>query len=900
MSWPILTTKLYTPSPRPELVVRPRLLERLNAGLHHKLTLISAPAGFGKTTLVSDWLASCEREVAWLSLDEADSDPKRFLTYLLAALQTIEASLFAGVMASLASPQSPATETILTMLLNEMDRVENKLIFVLDDYHLVDAKEVDDMLTFLLEHLPSHLHLVITTREDPQLPLPRLRARDQLTELRASDLRFMPHEAADFLNRMMDLSLSAEEVESLESRTEGWVAGLQLAALSVQARDSRSEFIKSFAGDNRYVVDYLVEEVLQRQSREVKDFLLQTSILNQLNASLCDAVSERKNSGDILDKLERGNLFLIPLDDKRQWFRYHHLFAEVLYAHLRQEQEESVAILHGRASAWYEGQGLQADAIHHALAANDTERAADLIECAWAEMDRSLQFATWLRWLKALPEDVVAVRPVLRIGYAWALLDGGELEAGEAELHKLELWLETTSINDMVIADEAQFQALPITIAEAHAYGAQSRGDTKSTVKYMREVLELLPEDEVFRRASATSLLALAQWVRGELAAAHKTFSESMHALTKAGHELMGVVAPFFLADIRQAQGRLGDAKTTCKTALELAEKSGGIVPGMNELHVGLSEVALEQGDITEAETLLLRAKALGEGAVIPGTKYRWFVAMAQVKVAQEDFGAALELLDEAERWFIRTPISNLRSIDAIRARVWLRRGDLDKAQSWLHERGLIPQDELSYLLEFEHITLVRFLIAHYQRGQTLSPLHKANGLLKRLLQPAEAQQRAGSLIELYILQALVHEAQGDSGAGLEPLNQAMTLAEPEGYVRMFIGEGKPMLKLLSEAKTQGVMPGYATKLLATLKDAEFKLEAASSYLPAQSLLEPLSERELEVLRLIAQGFSNREISKRLYRALSTIKGHNRNIFGKLQVQNRTEAVARARELGLL
>src|SRR5215207_1891511 len=389
MSTPILTTKLYVPPPRPHAVLRPRLTGRLNEGLHRKLTLISAPAGFGKTTLLGEWVAGCERLAAWLSLDEADSDPTRFLAYLVAALQTIAPNIAEGVLGALQPPQPPPTESILTVLLNEVTTVEDEFVLVLDDYHLIDATAVDDALAFLIEHLPPRMHLVIATREDPNLPLARLRARGQLSEVRAADLRFAPDEATEFLTQVMGLNLSEEDIAALETRTEGWIAGLQLAALSMRGREDVPGFIRSFAGDHRYIVDYLVEEVLQRQPERIRNFLLQTSILDRLNGPLCDAVTEKDDGRGMLETLERGNFFVVPLDDKRHWYRYHHLFAEVLHAHLMGERPDQISTLHRRASEWYEHNGLAVDAIRHALAAEDFERAADLIELAVPAMRMS-------------------------------------------------------------------------------------------------------------------------------------------------------------------------------------------------------------------------------------------------------------------------------------------------------------------------------------------------------------------------------------------------------------------------------------------------------------------------------------------------------------------------------
>ena len=399
----ILSTKLFIPPTRPELVHRPRLIERLDEGLHRKLTLISAPAGFGKTTLLSEWVADCERPAAWLSLDDGDNDPSRFLAYLVVALQTIAANFGEGLLGVLQSPQPPPTDSILTTLLNEITTIPDDSVLVLDDYHLIDAKPVDDALTFMLEHLPPQVHLVIATREDPNLPLARLRARGQLTELRVTDLRFSPSEATEFFSQVMGLNLSAEEVTVLETCTEGWIAGLQLAALSIRGREDVPTFIRAFAGDNRYIVDYLVEEVLKRQSERIRHFLLQTSILERLSGSLCDAVTGQEDGRGMLEVLERGNLFVVPLDDKRQWFRYHHLFADVLHAHSMEEQPDQVRTLHLRASAWYEHNGSPSDAIRHALAAEDFERAAGLVELAWPAMHESYQSTTWLGWVKRCP-----------------------------------------------------------------------------------------------------------------------------------------------------------------------------------------------------------------------------------------------------------------------------------------------------------------------------------------------------------------------------------------------------------------------------------------------------------------------------------------------------------------
>jgi LuxR family maltose regulon positive regulatory protein len=947
MSTPILATKLFIPPPRPKAVSRPRLIERLNEGLHGKLILISAPAGFGKTTLVSEWLASSGAPwagiplgaVAWLSLDEGDSDPTRFLTYLVAALQTIAADVGEAVVGLLQSPQPPSTETILTALLNEINTIPDKFVLVLDDYHVIDAKPVDLALAFLLEHLPPQMHLVITTREDPQLPLARYRVRGLMTELRATDLRFTGSEAAGFLKQVMDLDLSAEQVTALETRTEGWIAGLQLAALSMRGRKDVAQFVKAFAGDNRYIVDYLIEEVLQRQPERVRNFLLQTSILERLSGSLCDAVTGQKDSMALLDALERGNLFVVPLDDNRHWFRYHHLFAEVLAAYALQDQPAQVPILHQRASEWYADNGLPADAIRHALAAKDFERAAGLVELVWPVMDGTFQSATWLGWARVLPDMLIRTRPVLNLAYAWAFLNAGELEAAEARLSDVEQWLETLAegnerpevlsarlVAERVIVDEGQFRNLPASIATARSYFTQARGDVAGSVKYGQRALDLLPAEDHLRRGPAAALLALAQWASGDLEVAYRTLADAMANFQKVGNLHFAISGTYGLGDIRMVQGRLHEAIKIYAQVLQLALEQGEpLLRGTADLYMGLSELYREQGNAEAAIQHLLCSEELGEQAALSDWRYRMCRLQACFKETEGDLAGALDLLEEAERRYRRTPVPDVRPLAALKTRVWVAQGRLSEALNWVHEKGLSVDDELSYLREFEHITLARVLIAEYTRDRADRAIRDAMRLLDRLQQAAEVGGRMGNVIEIGVLQALAHQAQGNLAPALVALERALRLAEPEGYVRIFVDAGLPMARLLSAAAAQGIMPDYIGKLLSAFSTVEAEaqprpeqtqnkadLPPASPVQPLiaqrafathplpEPLIEPLSARELEVLQLIAQGLSNSEISERLFLALSTIKGHNRNIFDKLQVQSRTEAVAHARGLGLL
>lgn len=907
----LLTTKLFIPKNRPDLVSRPRLLERMNAGLHRKLTLVSAPAGFGKTTLVSEWIATCDRPVAWLSLEKGDSDPGRFLTYLVAALRTIVENIGEDILGVLQSPQPPLIESILIALINEIAAIQDNFILVLDDYHVLDSKPVDEALAFLLEHLSHQMHLVITTREDPNLPLSRFRARSELTEIRVADLRFTLSEAAGFLNQMMGLELSAEDISALETRTEGWIAGLQLAALSMREQEDVTGFIRAFAGDHRYIVDYLVEEVLLRQTERIRNFLLQTSILGRLSGPLCEAVTGQDGCSMLLESLERSNLFIVALDEKRQWYRYHHLFGDVLRAHLMEEQPDQASILHQRASEWHEHNGSSTDAICHAMAAQNFERAADLVELAWPEMDRRRQSAAWLGWARALPDELVRTRPVLSVGYGWALLDNGDLETAEPRLRDAEQWLGRTSSKsgkadfvEFTVVDREEFQHLPATIAAARAYHALALGDVSGTVQYTRRALDLLPEDEYHRRATPAALLGLASWTSGDLETAEKALTDAMTDYQMAGNILFAITGTFVLADIRVTLGRLRQAFNLYQQSLRLAEGQGKFVRwGTADLYTGLSELFCEQNDLEAATKHLLRSRELGEQAALPRWSFRWYLAQARIKFAQGNLSSALDALDKAERNYVRGPVPDVHPIAAQKARVWVAHGDLAKAQDWAREQSLSADDDLRYLREFEHITLARILIAQFRNTGEERSIIDVTELIERLLGAAKNGGRIGSVIEILVLQALAYEAQDKIDTALASLDRALKLAEPEGYVRIFVDEGKPMARLLFEAATQGITPDYSGKLLDAFETDGENSEDMPSRISSkfsQALIEPLSERELEILQLIAQGLSNREISERIYLAMPTVKGHNRNIFGKLQVKRRTEAVARARELGLL
>lgn len=927
---PLLATKLHIPPAPSNVVLRPWLVDRLNQGLNRKLTLISAPAGFGKTTLISEWANCCghnepQARTAWFSLEDEDRDPARFLTYLVAALRTVEPGIGERVLGSLQSSQPFPVEPILIVLLNDITAISGKIVLVLDDYHVIDSTAVDEAITFLIEHLPPQIHLVITTREDPQLPLARLRAQGQLTELRVADLRFTPFEAADFL-RGMGISLSPEDIASLEERTEGWIAGLQLAALAIQSSQDIPGFILAFAGDHRYIMDYLVEEVLRCQPASIRSFLLQTSILERLNGPLCNAVTGQADGSIQLETLARGNYFVVPLDDQRHWYRYHHLFADVIYAHLKAEQPDQVAVLHQRASVWYEQQGAFSDAIRHALAADDFVRAADMIEQVFPAMSRSRQEHTLLGWLKALPETLIRDRPVLCNLYAGALMQIGEIKGVETWLLAAERWLSLiydghqqldVLPSTMVVANQEEFRRLPGAVAMHRAGQALILGKVDEAIRHAQRVLELAPEDDFLRRGGAAALVGLSFWTLGDLAAARQVYPDSIENLQRAGNLADATGCALALADIVIDQGHLHEAMGIYQQALRVASDHGEpSLRGTADMLVGMSELYFEHNDLSSAIQCLMKAKDQGEHTGLPQNRYRWRVAMAHIRRAQGDLNGAMTLLDEAERLYATDFSPNVRPVTAMKAQIYAEQGLLEEALGWAREQKLSVADNPSYLREYEYFALVRILLACYRRDRVQNVISEAILLLDRLLKAAETGGRVRSVIEIRILQALIRHEEGDNHAALIPLQQALALAEPEGYVRIFVDKSLPMEHLLRDASFHKYQPDYTRKLLAAFGANHQKGVEPSTPDPTASILsapvpgeaypvttafvEPLSQRELEVLRLFRTELSGPEIAQELMVALSTVRTHTKSIYSKLNVSNRRVAVRRAIELHLI
>jgi LuxR family maltose regulon positive regulatory protein len=882
MPTPILATKLYIPPLRPNVVIRPRLLERLNEGLHRKLTLISAPAGFGKTTLVSEWVEGIEQPTAWLSLDEGDNDPTLFLTYLVAALQTIAATLGEGVLGVLQSPQPPPTESILTALLNDLTTISDQFVLVLDDYHVIDAKPIDHALTFLLDHLPPHMHLVIATREDPPLPLARLRVGGHLTELRAADLRFTAAEAGEFLNPVMGLHLSAADIAALENRTEGWIAGLQLAALSMQGQKDVTGFIQSFTGSHHFVLDYLVEEVLQQQSESVQTFLLRTSILDRLCGPLCDAVLlDPSASGQAtLEYIERANLFIVPLDNERRWYRYHHLFADLLRQRLYQRSASStgdevgdVTELHSRASVWYEDHGLEIEAFHHAANANDVARAERLIEGEGMPLQFRGAGAPVLNWLESLPKTALDARPSLWVTYASTLLFGGQHTAVEQKLQAAEAALQGTEPDDRTTDLVGRIASMRATLAVI-------QHDVETIITQSRRALEYLHPDNLPVRTATTWTLGYAYQLQGNRAAASQAYTEVISIGKSFGDSIYTIAATINLGQLQEADNQLSLATRTYRRVLQLAGDPPQ--PIACEAHLGLARIYYQWNDLDAAQQHGQQCLQLTRQMESVDTFASYEVLLARLKLAQGDVSGAAAVLDEAEAFVRRHSfVFRMPEVAAAQVLILLHQGHLAAA---------------AHVAQTHDLPISQARV-HLAQGDTSAALV----VLEQLRQQAEAKGWADERLKVMVLQAVALHMNGEKDKAVHLLCDALALAAPGGFIRLFVDEGPPMAQLLSEAEAIGMLPDYTGKLLAVLEaDAQKRENTSSLPPPAQPLIEPLSPRELEVLHLMAAGLSNQEICERLFLALSTVKGHNRNIFGKLQVQRRTEAVARARELGLL
>jgi len=898
----LLGTKLHAPRRRRRLVPRRRLTDRLASDHRPALTLVSAPAGFGKTTLLSDWFESAQptgsSNAAWLSLDAGDSDPARFGAYLVEALRPIVS--IAG--AEAAAQNSQALHAVVAALLDDLGIVDTEIVLVVDDYHWIDDIEIHEAVSFLVDHAPSNFHLVVATRSDPPLPLARWRASGDLLEIRAADLRFTTDEAAAYFHDSMDLHLTPADVGALETRTEGWIAALQLAALSLQGREDIAAFIDTFTGDDRFVLDYLLEEVLERQPDAVRRFLLETSVLERLNGPLCDAVTGTSGGKARLEQLDRSNLFLVPLDDRRHWYRYHHLFADVVRARLLDEDPQLMPQLHRRASDWYDAHHEPSEAISHAMAGGHVERAAQLIEVVAPAMRQSRQEGTLRRWLEALPDEVFADRPVLAIALAAARMATGDTKGVESLLRLVEVALERSAPAPIVF-DLELFDRLPAQVSVLRAALALLAGDAAGTIRHATRALELVEATDHYRRASANALLALAHWTAGDLDTAVRRYTEAIDGLIAVDHLADMLGCSLALADIQIAQGRLLDATRTFESGLRWTSEHLGL-RGAADMHVGLSEVLIERNLLDDADDHLQRSKELGEAAGLPQHAYRWRVTMARLRRARGDLSGALALIEEAAPRYDTDFSPPVRPVAAMRVRVQLALGDLDSARAWAARCGLTVDDELSYVHEYEHITLARVLIAGSVAEHTADGLNKAHQLLARLLAAATAGSRTGSIIEILILQAAAHVACCNTAAAVAALDEALRHAETEGHVRLFLHAGPEVTGLLRSVASRESATPHARRVLAGVDatvDATARAASAARVAPRArtGLVDDLSPRERDVLRLLRSDLSGPAIARELHISLNTLRSHTKSIFTKLGATNRREALRLAAEHGV-
>jgi LuxR family maltose regulon positive regulatory protein len=916
MKTSLLLTKLYIPPPRPNWVRRCRLIERLHTGLTRRLTLISAPAGSGKTTLLSEWVWQVDRPVAWLSLDQDDDDPTRFWRYVIAALQTVDPTVGQFAQAVLESAPSPSINEPVATLINDIATLHVPLILILDDYHTIQTASIHDSLNLLLDHLPSQLHVAIATRADPPLALAHRRGRSELTEIRVRDLRFTLEEATAFLNAHMGLNLAAGDIVALENRTEGWIVGLQMAALSLQNRTplDQRDFVTTFAGDDRYIVDYLVQEVFQHQPPRVQAFLLQTSVLERLCGSLCDAVTGRDDGQEILDYLERANLFTIPLDNRRYWYRYHRLFTDLLRQRLSQSKDKGhIDTLYRRASTWCQHEGLIAEAVSYVLMASDTEYAATLIEQYVLDLFFHSEISLVHSWIKALPGQVVRSRPLLQAICAstTVLLSGysvNSIELAESWLQEAERTI-TIQARDAGDSDvpgrRARGQAAGF-ISNFRAYLSRFRGDAPQVVVDLSQrALDHLPEGEKRFRSALLTNLGYAYLDLGDEDAADRAFSKAKRIGELNDDLFNAAAATREQALIARKRGRLREAAAICREYLRFIDSRGGerdrLIPYAGVVYITLGDILLEWNDLEEAEHLLTQGLNLVRSIAHFITIADGYIALARLRRAQGDVEKALETLEGAE-WLSPAALSR---ITAYRSRLWLAQaeddpGKLARVTQWASEHQVTLENDRYHdpFKHLEQIALYRLLIAQY-RTQGYADLRPLLDCLDRQLYFAKEKSWNEWTIRLLILRALTLYVRGSVDQAIVSLQQALALGEPEGYVRIFLDEGAPLLKLLHEIAARGPATEYVSQLLAAAFDLrEIRPQARPA--PSEILIEPLSSRELEVLRLVAAGDTNPQIAQRLFVTVGTVKKHLTHVFGKLGVKNRVQATARARKLGLL
>jgi LuxR family transcriptional regulator, maltose regulon positive regulatory protein len=904
----LLATKLHVPRPQPGFVPRPRLVQALSQGLARGRVLICAPAGFGKTSLLADWARSDGQPVAWLGLDAGDNDPARFWRYVVAALDQAQPGIAERLGPLLGPPAPRSFEGLVTALINELavQPSQHEVLLVLDDYHLVNSGPVHESVAFLLENLPPGLLVVVSGRADPPLPLARLRARGQLAELRAAELRFTTEEAAALLGAMAGPVLPDTAVVALAARTEGWAAGLQLAALSLRGRTDVAGFVAAFSGSHRFVLDYLADEVLDGQPGPVRAFLLETSVLERLSGELCDAVTGRSGSQAMLHHIERAGLFLVPLDEVRGWWRYHHLFADLLRARLEQDQPGRMQELHRAAAAWSDKHDLGDDAVRHALAAGDAAWAARLVERYVDALLRGSEGVTLRRWLSTLPAEMLRTRPRLCLAQGFNAVVSGQVEVVEPLLDDAERAFAATGSQPPeppVGPPGGVLANVPAGIAFLRAELARLRGDAARAVDWDRQARAQLRESDFFLRTLVRANLAVADWLRGQLGQAERGLAEALAERRAAGEGYLATRVCHDLGQVQRAQGNLDAALATYRQALETAGEVSSQPPHLGIAHVGLAEVLYERDELAAALDHATRGVTLCRQLAFTPPLAAGLAILARIRQAHGDAAAAIAAMSEAGQVELSPQVvALLNPVPAQRARLLLAQGDVMAASQWAKAAGLSPEDEPDYPREPAYLLLARVLLAQDRPGPALA-------LLQRLLATAASQGRIGDVIEIQALRALALAARGDHAGALGALAEAVTLACPPGYVRVFADEGAPMRALLARlsvarkdqrAPARDIDPGYLAGLLRACGQASAAPSSRRAAAALAGMAEPLTDREVEVLRLLAAGRSNQRIAHELVVALDTVKKHVTHVLGKLGAANRTEAVARARQLGLI
>jgi LuxR family maltose regulon positive regulatory protein len=863
-------------------------------GQHGILTLVSAPAGFGKTTLLGEWINNSDKSFVWLSLEDDDNNIKRFFTYLVAALQQIDESIGDGILALLDATGDPPIETLNTLLINNIISMEKEFCLVLDDYHLITNQTIHQAINFLLEHLPRNAHIVISSRVDPPIAISRLRARDQMTEIRPNDLRFIESEAKTFLNDLSGLDLSPEDLSALLSRTEGWITGLQLAVLSMQDRQDKHEFVTAFSGSHHYIIDYLLDEVMANQSQEVRTFLHRTSILSRFCAPLCDAVLEITDSRRILHDIDKANLFLVHLDDERKWYRYHHLFADFLNQHLRENEPENISKLHQRASVWLEENQLVTEAINHSLIGEDYTRAAQLVESIGPEMMMQSEFDQLEKWLDALPKELVENWPWLCIIRAWMYDRWAQFDLGENYLLHAEAVVDRHTTSN---PDEAE-KIIRGQIAAIRALYGIKKGQIPQSIEYSNQALDYLPEG-YFNRGVAYFSLGWAKCTQGDLSGAIQEFQEGRRSSMAAGNQILAQVIILDIGVTQILQGHLHQAAETLQEAIQFKyEKSEIKIPYAGSASVNLADILREWNKLDAAMSHLQEALEISIPAKLVDTIAIGYASMARVYLAQGDLEEAAEVCEKAERMVRDIPdLEPDTKTKTMGSRVWLllAQNKLTEAARYAQERGLSADAEINYIIEFKHIVLARVLIYIGRENSAAQELMDAHSILAKIIEPAKRVGYISQIIEVLALQALAFDAQGKHDQALNSLEESLTLAEPEGFIRTFVDEGEPMKDLLRQAYSRDISNAYVSKLLGAFEpDREYGKPFA------QSLIEPLSNRELEVLRLLSTELSGPEIADELMVSLNTMRTHTKNIYSKLDVNNRRAALRKAEQLNLL